>query len=181
MKEPRRLVILTTLLVVLGVAIFSQRNGETEFGVDGSYYFQVARHVAAGDGLVTSVCLYHQGLKRLPSKTNIYPLWPLLLGGLGKLIGVTTAARFFPRTLFLIDLVLLYLLVLRINAMSFRGFDFGHLLVLMFGCNLLFFAAASYPYTEALAFLLIFLALLMIERSPAPRTSSLPRRCLLHC
>ena len=167
MKEPRRLVILTTLLLALGVAVFSQRNGETEFGVDGSYYFQVARHVAAGDGLVTSVCLYHQGLKRLPSKTNIYPLWPLLLGGLGKLIGVTTAARFFPRTLFLIDLVLLYLLVLRINATSFRGFDFGHLLVLMFGCNLLFFAAASYPYTEALAFLLIFLALLMIERSGA--------------
>jgi hypothetical protein len=160
-------VILTTLLLVLGVAIFSQRNGETEFGVDGSYYFQVARHVAAGDGLVTSVCLYHQGLKRLPSKTNIYPLWPLFLGGAGRLIGVTTAARLLPRTLFLIDLALLYFLTLRINATSFRGLDFGHLVVLLFGCNLLFFAAASYPYTEALAFLLIFASLLMIERSGA--------------
>ena len=37
----------------------------------------------------------------------------------------------------------------------------------MFGCNLLFFAAASYPYTEAPAFLLMFLALLVIERSGA--------------
>ena len=167
MKEPRRLVILTTLLLVLGVAIFSQRNGETEFGVDGSYYFQVARHVAAGDGLVTSVCLYHQGLKHLPAKTNIYPLWPLLLGGAGRVIGVTTAARLLPRALFLIDLVLLYFLTLQINAISFRGFDIGHLVVLLFGCNLLFFSAASYPYTETLAFLLIFLALLMIERSGA--------------
>jgi hypothetical protein len=166
-KEPRRLVILTTLLLVLGVAIFSQRNGETEFGVDGSYYFQVARHVAAGDGLVTSVCLYHQGLKHLPAKTNIYPLWPLLLGGAGRLIGVTTAAQLLPRALFLIDLVLLYFLTLQINATSFRGFDIGHLVVLLFGCNALFFSAASYPYTEALAFLLIFLALLMIERSGA--------------
>jgi hypothetical protein len=166
-KEPRRLVILTTLLLVLGVAIFSQRNGETEFGIDGSYYFQVARHVAAGDDLVTSVCLYHQGLKHLPTKTNIYPLWPLLLGGAGRVIGVTTAARLLPRSLFLIDLVLLYFLTLQINATSFRGFDIGHLVVLLFGCNLLFFSAASYPYTEALAFLLIFPALLMIERSGA--------------
>jgi hypothetical protein len=166
-KEPRRLVILTTILLVLGVAIFSQRNGETELGVDGSYYFQVARHVALGHGLVTSVCLYHQGLKHLPAKTNIYPLWPLLLGDAGRLIGVTAAARFLPRALFLIDLVLLYFLTLRIDAMSFRGFDIGHLVVLLFGCNALFFSAASYPYTEALAFLLIFAALLMIERSGA--------------
>src|SRR5438093_1192372 len=70
--------------------------------------------VAAGHGLVTSVCLYHQGLKRLPAKTNIYPLWPLLLGGAGRVMGMTTAARLLPRLMFLVDLLLLYLLTLRV-------------------------------------------------------------------
>lgn len=172
MKEPRRLVILATILVGLGAAIFSQHNGETELGVDGSYYFQVARHVAAGRGLVTSVCLYHQGLKRLPAKTNIYPLWPLLLGGAGRVMGMTNAARLLPRLIFLVDLLLLYLLTLRVaertvglNAVTWKGFDVGHLVVLLFGCNPIFFSSASYPYTEALAFLMIFASLLAMERS----------------
>ena len=47
----------------------------------GAYYYQVARYVADGDGLVTSVSNFHNGLKQLPDTVTFYPLWPLVRHG----------------------------------------------------------------------------------------------------
>ncbi len=167
--KPTPLLILVAIILPLGVAISRVPGGDTEFGVDGSYYFQVARHVAEGHGLVTSVDLYHQGLRQLPSKTNIYPLWPLLLGLAGRVMPITVAARAVPRLLFILDLMLLYLLAVRLTppARPAPILNAGHLAVLLFGCNAIFFVSCAFPYTEALAFLLLFASLLCVERSPA--------------
>jgi hypothetical protein len=70
------------LLPLLLVAYFAY--GKLEFNpqsrferwADGLYYYQVAQHVANGDGdgLVTSVSLYGQGLRDMPTPTNAQPL-----------------------------------------------------------------------------------------------------------
>src|SRR5512146_3285628 len=68
------------------------RPGDGPYGVDGSNYFQMARHVAEGDGLVTSLSLYHVGYKQLPTRSFMtYPVWPLLLGYTGRIVGMTAA------------------------------------------------------------------------------------------
>src|SRR5688572_3563244 len=69
-------------------------------GKDGGYYFQIARHVSEGDGLLTSVSLYHQGLEPLPQRSTVYPAWPWLLGQVGSVIGIERAARAVPTALF---------------------------------------------------------------------------------
>ena len=146
-----------------------RQTGATEFGVDGSYYFQVARHVADGEGLLTSVCLYHQGLKRLPSKTNIYPLWPLLLGAVGRRTDLIAAAHWLPQLLAAIALVLLYVLTIAIArerqiAAADWPFDVGHIAVLVLASNPIFFAASTVPYTESLSFVMLFGALVAVGR-----------------
>src|SRR4030081_94598 len=106
----RRLIVLALLLAPLVTlhVLHAPRRGP--FSNDPSYYLQVARHVAAGDGLMSSVSLYHEGLTPLPQPFDLYPLWPLLLGGVGKVIGVIAAANVLPQIFFVLDLYLFYLL-----------------------------------------------------------------------
>lgn len=146
-----------------------------DFGRDGSYYYQVARHVSEGDELLTSVSLYHQGLKKLPHPSTIYPLWPLILGGVGAVIGLDKAASLLPKIFYFIDLILLYILT-NIIAQTWgktavivfrqgRILDVGHLVVMLMGINHNFFLITSLPFTEALAFCLTVTALLLLIRS----------------
>jgi len=143
------------------------------YGPDGSTYFQVARHVYEGDGLLTSVSLYHQGLKELPSPTTIYPLWPLVLGLAGRMLGLERAARLLPEVIYLLDLVLLYGLANRLALAWGHGEQrlfqrlpivLGHIVVLLLGLNLIFFRYSSLPYTDPLALGLTFGALLVLAR-----------------
>src|SRR5215210_5972731 len=62
------------IIGVLTVLRMMKGAGGPPYGVDASYYFQLARHIANGEGFVTTVSLYHEGWI-LPSKTTIYPLW----------------------------------------------------------------------------------------------------------
>jgi hypothetical protein len=148
--------------------------------LDGDYYYQVARHVAEGDGLVTSVSLYHQGFKRLPHPTNIYPLWPLLLGLVGRVVPLPLAASLLPELLYLSSLLLLYPLANRLlerlrgrpDPFLFEGWrvvDLGHVAVLLFGANPIFFNFTSLPYTEGLGFSLTFGSLLALDRAASGR------------
>jgi hypothetical protein len=50
------------------------------WGPDAGFYLNVARHIRDGQGVLTSVSLYHQGMPTLPHPSSIYPLWPWLLG-----------------------------------------------------------------------------------------------------
>ena len=78
------------IIGALAVLRMLKGAGDPPYGVDASYYFQLARHIANGDGFVTTVSLYHEGWI-LPAKTNIYPLWPLVLGYAGRMIGIEIA------------------------------------------------------------------------------------------
>lgn len=150
---------------------FAKGAGDPPYGIDASYYFQLARHVMRGEGLVTTVSLYHEGWVA-PAKTSIYPLWPLLLGYAGRAIGLARAADLLPRVLYVVDLVLLYLLASRI-AIRFGGLrmnqrwwlpDSAHWVVAVFGLAPRFFGATTHPYTEGLGFAMAFGSFLMLER-----------------
>lgn len=150
---------------------FAKGAGDPPYGVDASYYFQLARHVMRGEGLVTTVSLYHEGWVA-PAKTTIYPLWPLLLGYTGRVIGLERAADLLPRVLYVIDLVLLYLLAMRI-AIRFGGLRMGkqwwlpdsaHWVVAIFGVAPRLFGATTHPYTEGLGFAMAFASFLALER-----------------
>lgn len=173
-RERRALLVL--LLLLLGGLKAAYDPGLGRNSLDGDYYYNVARHVAEGDGLVTSASLYHQGFKSLPHPTNIYPLWPLLLGFTGRILPLNVAAALLPEILYFVSLLLLYSLANRVIERirgrpepfvlgGGRALDLGHLAVLLFGVNAIFFEFTSLPYTEGLGFALAFAALLALERS----------------
>jgi hypothetical protein len=141
------------------------------FSDDGSLYYQVARHVQEGDGLKSSVSLYNAGFRDLPSATNVYPLWPLLLGYSARGVGLNRAASILPEFFYFCSLGLLYWLTL-LGFRSIGGdpalirwkgvsiLDAGHLVVAIFGLNPILFRYSSFPYTEPMAFTLAFAALI---------------------
>jgi hypothetical protein len=141
-------------------------------GLDSAFYYQVARHVSEGAGLVTSVSLYHQGLTPLPHATNVYPAWPLLLGGVGRWIGMERAAHLLPRLLYLLDLVLAYLLVRRVGA-RFGKPALGHAAIALLAFAPAFFVSTALPYTEGLG---VALGLCTLGAIDVATTSTRPRR-----
>ncbi|HEX7421664.1 MAG TPA: hypothetical protein VF505_17365 [Thermoanaerobaculia bacterium] len=153
-----RWLIAAAIIALLFTLQSLRRVGSGPWGVDGSYYMQVARHVAAGDGLLTSVCVYDQGLRTLPARTNIYPLWPLLLGSAARIMPLQAAATFLPRVFFILDLVLLFALTDRIA----KGY-YAFAAILLLGLTQAFFSATCYPYTEGLALCCTFGALVMFD------------------
>lgn len=156
--------LLAALLLPLCVLRFSLHSGAGPYGVDGSYYAQIARNVAEGRGLVTNVCLYHQGLDPLPAPTNIYPLWPVLLGMTARVVGWLAALRHLPRVLYVLALLSLYVTARRVAVAEQRiagPLTVAHLAVVIFGLTPVFFSSTTFPYTEGLAFLLACAALAM--------------------
>lgn len=159
------------IIGVLTVLRIMKGAGGPPYGVDASYYFQLARHIANGEGFVTTVALYHEGWI-LPSKTTIYPLWPLLLGYTGRMIGLEAAADLLPRLFYVANLVLFYLVAraaaLRLGALVLSRHwwmpDTAHWLVAIFGLAPRYFGATTHPYTEGLAFCCAFASFLALER-----------------
>ena len=168
----RRLIILALLLAPLVTlhVLHAPRRGP--FSNDPSYYLQVARHVATGDGLMSSVSLYHEGLTPLPQPYDLYPLWPLLLGAVAKIAGLIAAGNILPQLFFVLDLYLIYVLTNRLagDAAIFRfreeSMDVGHLVVLLVALNFIFFEATTIPYTEGLAFALALGSFLLLDSNP---------------
>ncbi len=166
------------IIGVLTVLRFAKGAGDPPYGLDASYYFQLARHVANGDGFVTTVSLYYEGWQ-LPARTPIYPLWPLLLGYIGRAIGLVNAADLLPRTFYVVDLALLYLVAyrvaLRMGALwPIRRWwmpDTAHWIVAIFGLAPRWFGATTHPYTEGLAFFCAFASFLALERFDRTRTT----------
>jgi len=179
-ESRRRWYVLGLILAVLGAVKLAYSVGAGPYGLDASYYFQIARNFADGIGLKTSVSLYHFGLQHLPEPVAVYPLWPVVLGYAGRWLGMTRAVEILPRLLYLIDLFLMYWVV-RWNTeqtwgrslISSRpiGFDAGHLAVLLLGLNQMFFSATTHPYTEGLAFLLVLGSFLSLARMSRTETS----------
>jgi hypothetical protein len=139
---------------------------------DGAFYYQIAQHVAAGEGLRTSVSLFGQGLRELPAPTSVQPLWPLLLGWSGRWLGLDRAAECVPETLYFVSLLLLYVWANRIARavgsdvlLAIRGvpvLDVGAAAVALLGSNAVFSAYTSKAYSEGLAFALLLASLLAL-------------------
>ncbi|MBY0276306.1 hypothetical protein K2Z84_13250 [Candidatus Binatia bacterium] len=169
-----RAALLTVILAVLSLLKVLHHPLPGDYGADGSTYVHIARHVAEGRGLRTSVSLYHQGLKNMPAPTTIYPLWPLLLGAVGRVIGLDRAAHLLPELLYLLALLALYALANRLMVAWSRDrdprivpgapLDLGHVAVLLLGLNAVFFRYSSLPYTDTLALALGLAALVALAR-----------------
>lgn len=164
------------LLLLLAPLRLSSLAGPGPYGVDASYFHQIARHVSEGDGLRTRVSVYHEGIQRFPAPTRVYPLWPLLLGHSGRALGLHNATQILPPLFWFLDLVLLYAFARVLERAMFgeEGFriggsrwplDAGHLSVIAFAANPSFFAATTHPYTEGPAFALAFVSLLCLARA----------------
>jgi hypothetical protein len=146
---------------------------------DGVYYFQIAQHVADGDGLRTSVSLRGQGLRNMPSPAAVQPLWPLVLGYAGRVLGMDRAAHLLPEVFYFGSLLLLYLLANQLGSafgsrdlIRFHGItvlDLGALAIAIFGGNAVFSAYTSKAYTEGLAFCLLFATLLALPTATSRR------------
>lgn len=165
------------IIGALTILRFAKGAGGPPYGVDASYYYQLARHVANGEGLVTTVSLYHEGWV-LPAKTPIYPLWPLVMGYVGRWVGLVHAADLLPRIFYVVGLVLLYLIAravavrvggLRLSRSGWMP-DTAHWLVAIFGLAPRYFGATTHPYTEGLAFAMGFASFLALERFDRTRT-----------
>ena len=150
------------------------------FGQDAGLYYNIARHVAEGDGLLTSVSTQNQGIKKLPFPTSAYPLWPFLLGKAGVVVGLDRAVVWLPNLLFVVSLVLLYRLTNIMTALwedaNLAGrrpigtLTLGHVMVIIFGFNPVYFKFTSLPFTEGLAFTLLFATLLALYEAGRGRT-----------
>jgi hypothetical protein len=172
-------------LLVAIVAFFAVLKAGFDPGLgrpctDGDYYFQIARNVAEGHGFSTNVSLYNQGLRYFPHEINHSPAWPLTMGLLGKLFDLEAVAHIVPEIAYCIVLVLLYFLTLRIarrtsdgaplpKGLSGKPLDVGHVVVAVFATNIVFFKATSTPYTEGMAFLFVFAALIAADASADKR------------
>lgn len=172
------MLLLAAILLLLAIPKLSYSARGGPYGLDASYYYQIARNVTEGQGLVTNVSLYHAGLVDLPRPTNMSPLWPLVLGLAGRAVGLVTAVEVVPKALYFIALILLYVLANRASQRmwgqsrfmaSAWSPDIGHLFVLIFGLNPLFFSSTTDPYTEGLAFTLAFGSLLLLDRATISR------------
>jgi hypothetical protein len=172
-----RLAILALILVILGSAKLSFNIGRGPLGLDGSNYFQIARNVAEGRGLVTNISLYHLAYKTLPARSSqTYPLWPLILGYSGRALGMFRAADLVSKLFYFLALITCYFAA---NAIAVGAIgreevdsrwpllDFGHVAVLLLGTNGMFFVATSLPYTEGLSFTLMFASIAMLGVSRA--------------
>lgn len=171
-----RLAVLVAILAILGSVKVWFTPGTGPFGVDGAFYVNVARNVQEGVGLKTSISMYHYGQLDLPTPSPlIYPVWPLLLGYTARLVGLFQAVDLLPKVFYFVVLLLLYALTNRIAARLRCSWNPGgmvtpgHLLVLLWGTNSLFFSAGTYPYTDAPGLAVLFATLLLLD---LPRDAS---------
>ncbi len=129
--------------------------------VDGGYYTEVARHVRDGLGLTTHVSLYHMGYENFPHPTPIYPLWPWILGMSARVGDLYQLAHWLPLALSFVALLAAFLFGRALAPGDlFRrlpGFHAGHLAALMLGLQREFVVYTSLPYTEGIAWSLLFL------------------------
>jgi hypothetical protein len=174
-----RVLLFVAILTALAALSLTQFAGVGPYGSDAGNYYQIARNIALGRGVVTSVSLYHLGLDPLPQRNWMtYPAWPLLLGYTGRAIGLTAAANILPKLFYILDLILLYRLA---NTIATRWWgtpllaprwpiDLGHVAMALFGTTATFFWTTTHPYTEGPAFALMFGSLLALDRGATRRS-----------
>lgn len=171
-----RLILLGALLVAFVVVVLSERPIPGGYGVDGSYYVHIARHIANGDGFVTRVSLHNQGLRRLPSAATVYPLWPIVLGFGGRLLGLELAAVVLPVFFAVLALVAIYALANAVGRCFGSSADIlvsigrldvtnGHVAAALVAANPSFVESALQPLTDPIALAFVCASLLALDRA----------------
>lgn len=168
--SPRLLGHLLLALLVLGLFALKLRYvaQEPAFGPDGAYYYDIAAHVRDGHGLVTDVSLFNAGFVDFPHPTAIYPLWPLLLGHVGRVVPLDQAAIWLPACFYFAAILLAFRLGRRaapdpLFPETWPVLHGGHLAAALFALTRAMFFHTSRPYTEGLAYFLLLLAILRAE------------------
>ena len=132
-------------------------------GYDGGYYTNIVQNLLAGEGLKTDVSLYHRGFREFPHIDSIYPLWPLLYAGFAGLFPLERVAVWLPTALYFTSLLAAWAWGRRLSPEALwrrtPGLHGGHVLVLVLGLQSLYFTHTSRPFTEGLAYTLLFLFL----------------------
>lgn len=129
--------------------------------IDGGYYTEVARHVRDGQGLTTNVSLYHMGYEYFPHPTCVYPLWPLLLGYAGRVGDLYQLAHWLPLFFYFTATVAAFGFGRRLSPVELLpvhvpGLHAGHVFASMLAFQREFITFTSIPYTEGLAWTLLF-------------------------
>ncbi len=134
-------------------------------GLDGAYYLQIARHVAQGKGLSTTYSVFHMGLSPLPQRATTYPLLPLLIGYLGRIVPLELAAVWLPGVAYVLSVLVCFAFLLWQTA---RSLPKSASLIRLALCTLIsvwvgvtpdLVWASARPYTDTLGTLLVFLTL----------------------
>lgn len=132
-------------------------------GVDGGYYTDVAKHVRDGHGLATNLSLYHQGFETFPHVSPIYPIWPLVYGWTARIVPLEVAGVWLPALFWVVAVVFAALWARRLSPgdlwTRLPGIDLGHAIAMFLALNGVFFRYTSLPYTEGLAFAILFAGL----------------------
>jgi hypothetical protein len=139
-------------------------NGQDiDWSYDGGYYANIAQHLRDGDGFVTDISMYHQGLPSYPFPSPVYPLWPMLLGAVSRLLPLSFTAVWLPS--------LFYLGAVWLAGRITRSLDDRRLVddvpalrpstvvMLLVALNDRFLEYTSRPYTEGLAWFLVLATL----------------------
>lgn len=133
----------------------------TAMFVDGGYYAEVAGHVRDGEGLSSNVSLYHFGYEHFPHPTSVYPLWPWLLGTLARFVDLELLAHWLPLGFSFLAVILAFGFGRRawpaeLFPDTVPGLHAGHLFAFALGFHTEFVMFTSLPYTEGLAWVLVF-------------------------
>ncbi len=138
----------------------------TDFGADGGYYTDIAQNLRDGNGLTTDLSVFHQGFPSFPFPTPVYPLWPLVYGLAASLGPIERVGVWLPTALYFVVVALAYRLGKRLAPRLDLGASFpipgltglhgGHIFALTTALTSEFARATARPYTEGLAFTLLF-------------------------
>ena len=152
------------LCVVFGALRWSYRPPLGD-GLDGAYYFQIARQVALGHGLDTTYSVFHMGLSPLPQRATSYPLTPLAIGYLARFMPLEQAAVWLPGVAYVASIVLCFAFLRWLTARSLprvpasARLTLSTLISVWFGLIPVYVWTSARPYTEALANLLLLTSL----------------------
>ncbi|MSP55442.1 MAG: hypothetical protein EXR69_07560 [Myxococcales bacterium] len=160
-----RRLLLAVLVVAIGVPRLMASVCVTDFGADGGYYSDIAQNVRDGLGLSTDVSVFHQGFPHFPYPTPVYPLWPLVYGLVSRILPLKVVGVWLPTLLYFVVLPLAYAVGKRLGPRLWldrwlgplgSAIHGGHVLVLVTALTSEFSSATTRPYTEGLAFTLLF-------------------------
>lgn len=151
-------------LFILGIGIgkyiaLYQNSGYVSY--DGAYYAEIAHNVEQGKGVVTGNSSFDQNFNVLSRIAPVYPLWPLLGGSVSKLlpksIPFSKRLKGISIAFYLMALMLFYLLLQRV----FENNYLAGATTIFFAFSPVIYKYSSLTYTEPLAILLLFGALLL--------------------